>query len=175
MTSGEPSPEKVAVGEVEVVLLSGKQLMLPIFEGDTTEALRVRAAEALDLHPCRVVLMDTETGEPMKAGELVELRNLQLVKMDLTLEGAWNVDISQGYSFLVTIMGSQGIFEGGSYGTWSGIQVDQEKATFQGSWLSGKYGSRGTLQGNFLSPKEGIYEAFFEDGTKVHDARLCRA
>ena len=42
--------------------------------GDTTEALRVRAAEALDLHPCRVVLMDTETGEPMKAGELVELR-----------------------------------------------------------------------------------------------------
>ncbi len=33
MTSGEPSPEKVAVGEVEVVLLSGKQLRLPIFEG----------------------------------------------------------------------------------------------------------------------------------------------
>ena len=42
--------------------------------------------------------------------------------------GVWNVDISQGYSFVLTVTGSKASFEGGSYGTWSDIEVDLDQA-----------------------------------------------
>jgi hypothetical protein len=55
------------------------------------------------------------------------------------MPGVWNVDISQGYSFVLTVTGKEASFEGGSYGTWSNIQVDSEKATFSATWHSGKH------------------------------------
>ncbi|CAE7208728.1 unnamed protein product [Symbiodinium natans] len=125
----------------------------------------------------RVLVLHMATGEPVKADEKITLEtgSLQVIKMDLSLEGVWNVDISQGYSFVLTVTGSEASFEGGSYGTWSDIGVDRDQATFRATWHSGRYGSRGTLRGSFDSPHEGTYEAFFTDGTKVHGAVIRRS
>ena len=43
------------------------------------------------------------------------------------LSGVWNVDLSQGYSFVLTVTGSQASFEGGSYGSWSDVEVDNDQ------------------------------------------------
>ena len=53
--------------------------------------------------------------------------------------GAWKVDISQGYSFILTVEGADGSFEGESYGTWSNIEVDPRTGSLKASWVSGKY------------------------------------
>ena len=42
------------------------------------------------------------------------------------------MDISQGYSFVLTVTGSEASFEGGSYGTWSDIGVDRDQARHRG-------------------------------------------
>lgn len=167
-----PKPPPKTLGNVEVVLLSGETLALPICQGDGVAELQKRAAEALGLNPCQVALH--ADGAPLTNDLIRADMSLQLVKMDLSLEGVWNVDISQGYSFVLTVTGKEASFEGGSYGTWSNIQVDSEKATFSATWHSGKYGNSGTLKGSFSNPYEGRYEAFIDRTSKVHDAIIRR-
>ncbi|CAK9039254.1 unnamed protein product [Durusdinium trenchii] len=167
--------KKVQTADIEVLLLSGQSLKLNTFEGDQWEQLQVRAAEILEVPPCAVQLLSA--GQPLKLHEPIDLElsgGIQVVKLDLSMQGAWKVDISQGYSFILTVEGADGSFEGESYGTWSNIEVDPRTGSLKASWVSGKYGNTGTLKGTFNSPHGGIYDAFFDSGQKVHSATFKR-